>query len=101
MDGSEIIKASQTKTALDYYRKLCMGNNRVLQDFVGEFNNETSNSKNVDKYKKLLVEVVKEVNGVQEEIGLDSLATPGGTILSKNVLGEDDKLELISYLIIR
>ena len=101
MDGSEIIKASQTKTALDYYRKLCMGNNRVLQDLVSEFNNETSNSKNVDRYKKLLVEVVKEVNGVQEEIGLDTLATPGGTILSKNILGEDEKLELISYLIIR
>ncbi len=101
MDGSEIIKASQTKTALDYYRKLCIGNTRVLQDLVSEFNNETSNSKNVDKYKKLLVEVVKEVNGVQEEIGLDTLATPGGTILSKNILGEEDKLELISYLIIR
>lgn len=101
MDGSEIIKASQTKTALDYYRKLCMGNNRVLQDLVSEFNNETSNSKNVDRYKKLLVEVVKEVNGVQEEIGLDTLATPGGTTLSKNILGEDEKLELISYLIIR
>jgi hypothetical protein len=101
MDGLEIIKASQTKTALDYYRKLCMGNNRVLQDLVAEFNVETSNSKNVDKYKKLLVDVVKEVNGVQEEIGIDSLATPGGTILSTNVLGKDDKLEIISYLIIR
>jgi SNF2 family DNA or RNA helicase len=101
MDGLEIIKASQTKTALDYYRKLCMGNNRVLQDLVTELNTETSNSKNVDKYKKLLVNVVQEVNGVQEEIGIDSLATPGGTILSTNVLGEDDKLELISYLIIR
>lgn len=100
-DEKDIIKATQTKLALDYFRKLCMGNDKVLPELIAEFDKETKNSKKMDSFTKLLNKSIKEVIGVQEEIGLDSLATPGGTNLFKNSSGNNDSLELISYLIIK
>ncbi len=101
MDSKEIIKATQTKIALDYFRKLCMGNENVLTDLVTEFDKETKGNKKMNAYIQLLQTAIEEVIGVQEDVGLDSLATPGGTTLISNALSGDDRLELISYLIIR
>ena len=101
MDGDEVIKASQTKKALDYFRKLCMGNDTVLADLVAEFDKETKGTKKMKAYKKLLKTCMQEIVGVQEEVGLDSLATPGGTTLINDAFANEDNLELISYLIIR
>jgi hypothetical protein len=42
-----------------------------------------------------------EVKGIQEEIGLDSLATPGGTTLFADAINQEESLELVSYLIIK
>ncbi|HZH87539.1 MAG TPA: DEAD/DEAH box helicase, partial [Chitinophagaceae bacterium] len=79
LDGSEIVKATQTKLALDYFRKLCMGNNKVLPELITQFDKESSKNKDMKKYKSLLDKAIKEVAGVQEEVGLDSLAKAGGT----------------------
>ena len=101
LDGEEIVKATQSKKALDYFRKLCMGNDQVLGDLIKEFDKETKGNKNMQAYTKLLQRAIYEVADVQEEVGLDSLATPGGTTLLSSTLKEDDKLELIASLIIR
>jgi len=45
--------------------------------------------------------VVYGVGNVQEEVGLDSLATAGGTTLFSEEVSNEDNLELISYLIIK
>ena len=55
----------------------------------------------MEAYTQLLRQAMQEVMGVQEEIGLDSLATPGGTTLMTQTLQQEENLELISYLIIR
>lgn len=101
LDGEEIVKASQTKQALDYFRKLCMGNDKVLANLVEQFNKETQNNKKMQAYTKLLKASINEVVGVQEEVGLDSLATPGGTAMLANTINQEDSIELISYLIIK
>jgi SNF2 family DNA or RNA helicase len=101
LDGTEIIKASQTKTSLDYFRKLCMGNHKVLPELIDEFEKETKGNKRMELYTKLLQTTMKEVVGVQEEVGLDSLATPGGTVMMSNSISQEENLELISYLIIK
>jgi ERCC4-related helicase len=100
-DGQEIVKATQTKVALDYFRKLCMGNDKVLKDLVEEFDKDTKGNKQMEKYITLLQRAVNEVVDVQEEVGLDSLATPGGTSLFNSALKKEDNLELIAYLIIK
>lgn len=101
LDGTEIIKASQTKTSLDYFRKLCMGNHKVLPELIDEFEKETKGNKRMEVYTKLLHTTMKEVVGVQEEVGLDSLATPGGTVMMSDSISQEENLELISYLIIK
>lgn len=100
-DGSELVNASQTKVALDYFRKLSMGNDKVLAGLIEQFDKETQHSKKMEKYTSLLAKAVKEVAGVQEQVGLDSLASPGGTTLFNDALSEEDNLELIAYLIVK
>jgi hypothetical protein len=55
----------------------------------------------MDVYVNLLKTAIHEVIGVQEEVGLDSLATPGGTTLLSDAINKEENLELISYLIIK
>jgi hypothetical protein len=100
-DGSEMVKASHTKIALDYFRKLCMGNDRILPELIIEFNRATNLNKNMKPYIKLLYKAIENVVGVQEEVGLDSLATPGGTTMMSDSLNQFDKIELVSYLVIK
>ncbi|MCL5246848.1 SNF2-related protein [Cellulophaga sp. 20_2_10] len=101
LDGEDTVTASQTKIALDYFRKLCMGNDKVLPDLVAEFDKETKATKKMKAYTQLLKASLKDVVGVQEEVGLDMLATRGAiNLLNKNI-GNDDTLQLVSYLIIK
>ena len=101
MDAEEIVHATQTKLALDYFRKLCMGNNTILPELVAEFDNETNGNQKMDNYVSLLKIAIDEVMGVQEQVGLDSLASPGGTTLFKDAIECIDSIELVSYLIIK
>ena len=101
LDGTEIIKGAQTKTALDYFRKLGMGNDKIATDLIAEFDKETKGNKKMDTYIQLLRKTLDEVKGIQEEIGLDSLATPGGTTLFADAINQEESLELVSYLIIK
>lgn len=100
-DGSQMIKASQSKLALDYFRKLCMGNNSILHELISELNKETKHMKNMSRYTNLLDQAIEDIVGVQEAIGLDSLATPGGTTLKGSTALQKENLELIAYLLIR
>ena len=101
LDGTTMVKANQTKIALDYFRKLCMGNDTVLPELIATFDKTTKGGKKMETYHQLLQQSIREVVGVQEEIGLDSLASPGGTTLLARAINQEDQLALISYLIIQ
>lgn len=101
IDGTHTVKPNQSKKALDYFRKLCMGQDGVLSDLVAQFEKETKGTKKMSAYTKALQNMMKAVVGVQEEIGLDSLASQGGTTLLSKTLSNEENLELVSYLIIK
>lgn len=101
LDRSELVSVSQTKLALDYFRKLCMGNDKVIESLVAEFDKETKKGKDLSPYQDFVQNAITEVIGVQEEIGLDSLATVGGTSITKRSANTNQQIELISYLIIK
>ena len=101
LDGEKIVTASQTKLALDYFRKLCMGQSSVLADLVAQFDKETKGNKKMSAFAKALQTAMQEVVGVQEEIGLDSLASRGAVNLMNKNLKAEESLELISYLVIK
>lgn len=100
LNGSQNIKSSQPKITLDYLRKLCVNENELNRRVIEEFENRTSKLKRMDDYQFLLKESISEVRGVQEEIGLDSLATTGGTLFSDNDDFGNENIQLVNYLII-
>jgi hypothetical protein len=101
MDGTTIVTASQTKKALDYFRKLCMGQNQVLPDLVAQFEKDIKGNKKVSAFAKALQTSILEVKGVQEDLGLDSLASRGAVNLISKNMNKEDTMELISYLVIK
>jgi len=72
----------------------------VQEDVIKEFSEKTQGYKKMEVYRDLLKTAIQEVNGVQEEIGLDSLATSGGTLFSGEEDLNKDSIQLINYLII-
>jgi len=66
-----------------------------------QFEKETKGTKKMSSYTKALQSTIKEIVGVQEEIGLDSLATQGGTTLLSNAFNDENNLELVSFLVIK
>ena len=81
-------------------RKLCVQSTLVQEDVIKEFSEKTQGYKKMEVYRDLLKTAIQEVNGVQEEIGLDSLASSGGTLFSGEEDLNKDSIQLINYLII-
>ena len=98
-DGAIHVPASNPKRSLDYYKKLCLGKSNVLQPLIDSFSKETRNGKNMEEYKELLQVAMDHIQGVEEEVGLNSLAHAGGTLL--NLFQKNQSFEIISFLIVK
>lgn len=100
-DGEIIYNYSNVKKILDIYKSLCIGNNKVLNDLVEKFNEETKNQKKMDKYKDLLTDVTNDILGKIEEqdtLNIFSLGDLSG-MLENNTTQEE--FEIVSYLVIK
>lgn len=100
-DGEIIYNYSNVKKILDIYKSLCIGNNKVLNDLVEEFNEETKNQKKMDKYKDLLTDVTNDILGKIEEqdtLNIFSLGDLSG-MLDNNT--NQEEFEIVSYLVIK
>lgn len=100
-DGEILYNYSNVKKILDIYKALCIGNNKVLNDLVEEFNEETKNQKKMDKYKDLLTDVKNDILGKIEEqdtLNIFSLGDLSG-MLDNNT--NQEEFEIVSYLVIK
>jgi len=99
LDGDIFIPGSNPKRCLDYFKKLCLGRNEIAANLISEFNQQTKSGRIMNTYAVLLDKAIENIKGVNDELGLNSLAVPGGTkITSKS---SDVPLELVSFLIIK
>lgn len=98
-DGDVKLTSANPKRCLDYYKKLCAGQTAILPDLVAEFNKSTKRTKHMSAYTELLDIAIEDIRGTVAEVGIDSLATPGGTLFSS--VWASKTHELISYLIIK
>jgi hypothetical protein len=98
-DGNVLIPGNNPKKCLDYYKKLCAGQASVYPELIQTFMKETKNGKNMDKYVELLHIALKDINGMADEFGIDSLANPGGTIVKKTDV--NSPFEIVSFLIVK
>jgi hypothetical protein len=92
------IPSNNPKRCLDYYKKIALGNNTIVPELIAQFNQQTKSGRYMDGHKELLDFAIQHCKGIDNEIGLNSLAIPGGTKLSKKDI--DVPYELISFLII-
>ncbi len=97
--GEIFIPGNNPKRCLDYFKKLCLGKQEVLADLVGAFDKETKDGKNMEAYASILQTAITHLKGVDDELGVDTLAMPGGTRLNK--LAASNNYELISFLVIK
>lgn len=100
-DGEILYNYSNVKKILDIYKSLCIGNNKVLNDLVEEFNEETKNQKKMDKYKDLLTDVTNDILGKIEEqdtLNIFSLGDLSG-MLNNNT--NQEEFDIVSYLVIK
>lgn len=100
-DGEVKLSFLHAKKILDYYKKLCSGQNQVLQNLVSEFNNQTENGRNMKSYSDLLEIAIENLIGKKQEIGVASLFSKGGTTMQKSFLDGIEDFELISFLILK
>lgn len=98
-DGEIFSAINNPKKSLDYYKKLCHGKNDVLKLLIDSFNKETRNGKNMSKFTSLLKIAMNHLKGVEEEIGIDSLAVAGGTNI--NIAKKKQSIEIISFLVVK
>ena len=90
-----------SKKIMDYYKKLCNGKTEVFTELVKEFNKETDNGINMNKYSELLRLAIENTRGKQEEIGKQSLFKKGGTTPTKQHASGIEEYELLTFLILR
>ena len=90
-----------SKKVLDNYQKLCVGKKEVLQDLVKDFNMETNDGKDMEKYSSLLVETIENILGKKQESGTKSLFSKGGTVTVRNDIVGLEEFELVTFLIIK
>lgn len=98
-NGEIFIPGTNPKRCLDYFKKLCLGRNELTNNLIAEFNQQTKSGRYMDVYTALLDKAITNIKGVNEELGLDSLAVPGGTKITPKI--SDVPMELVSFLIIK
>ncbi len=88
------------KKILDILKKQCVWQAVPDQNGIDLFNRETANAGNMDKYRSMLETAIHSIVGKEEEKGVESLFSRGGTVLSKDTFQGIEDFEVISYLII-
>lgn len=100
-DKNIIYNHLHVKMVLDYYRKLAKGKDFINKNLIDKFNQQTNYGENMSEYQELLKTSIQEVIGKNEEKGVESLFSRGGTTLKKDLFKGIEDFELISYLIIK
>ena len=89
------------KKLLDTIRLLCKGRSEPLQELCREFNKETQDGLQMDKYSALLGDAIESIIAKKEQSDIDSLFTAGGTSALENEVAELNDFELICFLVVK
>ena len=89
------------KKLLDTIRLLCKGRSEPLQDLCREFNKETQDGLQMNKYSALLGDAIESIIAKKEQSDIDSLFTAGGTSALENEVAGLNDFELICFLVVK
>jgi len=99
-DGSVLLNFTQAKKILDLLKKMSIQGETVDIEAITRFASLTRSGSDMSKYMNLLSKAVQALTGAAEERGVESLFSPGGTVINKNSFKGIDDFEVVSYLII-
>ena len=91
----------QTKKTLDILKKHSIGLHYPNSHAVGLFNDTTKQGQDMSSYRGMLEVAINSIIGKEEEKGVESLFSRGGTVLSKDTFQGIEDFEVTSYLIIK
>ena len=100
-DGEVKLSFLHAKKILDYYKKLCSGQNHVIKELVEEFNIETDDGIKMNHYSNLLETAIQNLIGKKQEIGVASLFSKGGTTMQKDFFDGIEDFELVTFLVLK
>lgn len=100
-DGNVVVNHLQPKVLLDRMRHICRGVDKPVDALCDEFNKETDNGRNMEKYSALLGDAIKSIIAVKEESDMEAFLS-GSTrgFFSNEIRGLDD-FELICFLVVK
>jgi len=99
--GKALYNHLSPKKILDTIRYLCRSKGEPDMVLCRDFNKETKDGRNMEKYSTLLEDAISSIIDVKDESDIGSLFRPGGTsALLTNISGMDD-FELICFLIVK
>lgn len=99
-DGSVILQFTQIRKILDLLKKNGIDGKSINQSDIDTFNGITRKGKDMSHYQNLLSKAIQALTGAAEERGVESLFSPGGTVISKDSFKGIDDFEVVSYLIL-
>ncbi len=99
-NGSVVMQFTQTKKILDMLKKVGIHGKSVDVGATARFSRLTRNGFDMSHYRDLLSKTVQSLLGAAEECGVESLFSPGGTVINKNSFKGMDDFEVVSYLIL-
>lgn len=100
-DGEVKLSYLHAKKILDYYKKLCSGNDEILKDLVEEFNRQTDDGRKMGHYSGLLGNAIENLIGKKQEVGVASLFSKGGTSMQKSFFDGIEDFELVTFLVVK
>lgn len=99
-DGSVLLQFTQTKKILDLLKKMSIHGKSVDSIATTRLSDLTRGGSDMSQYRDLLSKAVQALTGAAEERGVESLFSPGGTVINKNSFKGMDDFEVASYLIL-
>jgi hypothetical protein len=99
--GDIVFNHLQGKKSLDIFKKLCAMNKALDSQSIEALNTQTKNGKDMSAYTDMLETAIQSIVGKTEEMGVESLFSRGGTVLTQDHFSGVEDFEVVSYLIIK
>jgi len=99
-DGNVVLQFTQTRRILDFLKKMSLHGKQLDDKAIKRLSTLTRKGANMSHLQHLLSKAVQALTGVAEERGVESLFSPGGTVINNNSFRGMDDFEVINYLIL-
>ena len=100
-EGEIVNNHLEVKQILDVIRSSCKGENVPIVSAYKQFNEETNDGLDMQKYSELLEEAIKSIIEVKEQSDIVALFKQGSSVLSGDKIKGLDDFELVAFIAVK